>query len=373
MNEERKRILKMVEEGKVTAEEAFNLLSELEKANQSVEQKQAEIVNELSTAVKFDQSKKEETMHQRFQSTKDKIFDFVDSAFKKIKDFDLDFNFGRSIEISHIFHQADVNLKDIDLDIANGTLKIVPWDQKDVRIECYAKVYRVENQDQARENFLKDVMFAIEGQRLRFTTQQKWMKVDAVVYVPQAQYEKVRVRIFNGSIQGDKLAIENFRVKTANGKIDLSEISGKKLEAETANGHIKVRRSQIDDIEAETINGAIKIDGDYQYVETQTFNGNLTTYLRGDRCQSITAQATTGSIDLFIPEGLAVSGEVKSNLGGFNVLLDGIHILEEKNEVIQKLLRFESIHQPESSVKVFAEAKTGSISVQKSDPTVPFK
>lgn len=373
MNEEKKRILKMVEEGKVTAEEAFQLLAELEKANQTVEQKQAEIVNELSTAVKFDQAKKEETIHQRFQSTKDKIFEFVDSALKKIKDFDLDFNFGRSVEISHIFQQADVYLKDMDLDIANGTLKITPWNQNDVRIECFAKVFRVDNQDQARKNFLKDVIFAIEGQRLRFTTQQKWMKVDAVVYVPQAQYEKVRVRIFNGSIQGDQLAVENFRVKTANGKIDLSEINGKKLEAETANGHIKVRQSKIDDIEAETLNGAIKLDGDYQYVETQTFNGNLNTSLSGNRCKSVTAQATTGSIDISIPDGLAVSGEVKSNLGGFNVLLDGIHILEEKNEVIQKLLRFESIHQPESSIKVFAETKTGSISVQKSDPVAPVK
>lgn len=373
MDEEKKRILKMVEEGKVSAEEAFNLLSELEKASQTVEQKQAEIVHELSTAVKFDEAKKDDTVHQRFQSTKDKIFDFVDSALKKIKDFDLDFNFGHSVEISHIFHQGDVFLKDMDFDIANGSLKIVPWNQNDARIECFAKVYRVDNQEQARGNFLKDVMFAIEGQRLRFTTQQKWMKVDAVVYIPETQYEKVRVRIFNGPIQADKLAIENFRLKTANGKIDLSEISGKKLEAETANGHIKIRHSQIEDIEAETINGAIKVDGDYQYVETQTFNGNLTTHISGSRCRSVTAKATTGGVDLFIPEGLAVSGEVKTNLGGFNVLLEGIHIVEEKNEVLQKLLRFESIQQTESSVKLFAETKTGSISVQKSDPVTPAK
>lgn len=373
MNEERKRILKMVEEGKLTAEEAFDMLSELEKSAQTVEEKQADIINELSTAVKFDEAKKEETVHQRVQSTKDKIFDFVDTALKKIKDFDLDFNFGHSVEISHIFHQGDVYLKDMDLDIANGSLKIVPWDQNDVRIECFAKVYRVDNQEKARENFLKDVLFAIEGQRLRFTTQQKWMKVDAVVYVPQSQYEKVRVRIFNGPVQADKLTIDNFRLRTANGKIDLSEITGKKLEAETANGHIKIRHSQVDDLDAETINGAIKLDGDYQFVESQTFNGNLTTHISGKRCQSITAKATTGGIDIFIPEGLAASGEMKSNLGGFNLLLDGIHIVEEKNEVIQKLLRFEPIQQPESALKVFAETKTGSISVQKSDPVIPFK
>lgn len=372
MNEEKKRILKMIEEGKVSADEAFALLEELEQASKTVEQKKEEIVNELSTAVKFEEAKKEETVHQKFQSTKDKIFDFVDSALKKIKDFDLDLNFGQSVEISHIFHQGDVLLEDMDFDVANGSLKIVPWDQKDVRIECKAKIYRVENQDQARQSFLKDVIFAIEGERLRFATQQKIMKVDSVAYVPKEQYEKIRIRIFNGSIQGDALQAGSIRAKTANGKINLTGIVGRKLEAETANGHIKIGQSQIDELEAETINGAIKLDGDFKRVETQTFNGNLRTQINGSRCQSITAKATTGSIDIVIPEGIVVSGEVKSNLGGFDVQLEGIQITEEKNEVLQKLLRFRTVSETPPSTVIFAETKTGSITVQKAETVKEF-
>lgn len=372
MNEEKKRILKMVEEGKVTADEAFALLEELDKASQTVEQKQAEIINELSTAVKFEEAKKEDTVHQRFQSTKDKIFEFVDSALKKIKDFDLDFNFGQSVEISHIFYQSDTDVRDMDFDVANGSLKLVPWQQNDVRIECKAKVYRVETQDQARQNFLKDILFTIEGQRLRFATQQKWMKVEAVAYVPQSQYEKVRVRLFNGSIGGDALNVENFRLKTANGKIELSDISGRKLEAETANGQIKISKSAVEYVETETLNGTIQVDGDFRSIETQSFNGNLTANIYGDRCQSVTAKTTTGGIDLYIPENHSISGEVKSNLGGFNVLLEGIHITEEKNEVIQKLLRFKSVNQTETPLIVFAETKTGSISLQKSEKVMMF-
>src|SRR6476620_3757526 len=197
MNEERKRILKMVEEGKLTVDEAISLLDELENAQQTMENKREQIVTELSTTVNFDETKKGEPVKEKYQSTKEKIFDFVDSALKKIKDFDFDLNFGQSVEISHIFHQGDVLLKEMDFDLANGSLRLVPWSQNDVRIECHAKVYRVENQEQARQNFLKDIIFAIEGQKLRFTTQQKWMKVEAVAYIPQVQYEKARVRIFN--------------------------------------------------------------------------------------------------------------------------------------------------------------------------------
>ncbi|MEH7275623.1 DUF4097 family beta strand repeat-containing protein [Neobacillus vireti] len=366
MKEERKRILKMVEEGKLNVDEALTLLEELEKPGQTMEQKQEQIAKEISTAFQFEEAKKEEGAHSKVHSAKEKIFHFVDTALKKVKDLDLDLNFGQSVEISHIFHQGDVYLRDMDIDLANGSLKLVPWDQNDVRIECNAKVYRVDNSDQARENFLKDVLFAIDGQKLRFMTQQKWMKVDAVVYVPQAEYERVRVRLFNGPISGEELFISDLRMKTANGKIELTRLNGKKAEVETANGHITLNTSTIDNLEVETINGAIMLDGDFGKVETQTLNGNTTYNLTGNRCELISAKATTGGIDLYIPDGVAASGELKTNLGGFNIKLDGIQVLEEKSEMIQKMLRFQSVNHPDRMLKIFVDTKTGSITLHKS-------
>ncbi|MDP4163292.1 MAG: DUF4097 domain-containing protein [Bacillota bacterium] len=372
MQTERKRILKMVEEGKLKVDEALTLLEELDKAEKTMEQKQEEIVHELSNAVQFEEAKKEEPVQQKFQSAKDKIFDFVDSALKKIKDLDLDLNFGQSVEISHIFQQGDVYLKDMDIDVSNGSLKIVPWDQKDVRIECKAKVYRVDSQEQARQHFLKDVIFAIEGEKMRFITQQKWMKLDAVIFVPHSQYERARVRMFNGPITGEKLNIQDFRVKTANGKIEFASIAGIRMEAETANGHINIIDSMIGALEVETINGAIKLDGSFQKVEAQTFNGNVTCNLHSKSCEAITAKGTTGSIDLFLPAGMKVDGELKSNLGGFNVKLDGIQVLEEKSEVIQKMLRFKSIDGADGGAKIIADTKTGSITIHQLEEIKPF-
>lgn len=357
----------MVEEGKLTVDEALTLLEELEKTNQTMEQKQEQIAHELSNAVKFEETKKEKSANEKFQSTKEKVFDFVDSALKKIKDLDFDFNFGQSVEISHIFHHGDVYIKDMDIDVANGTIKIIAWDQPDVRIECQAKVYRVDNPEQARQNFLRDVIFTIEGQKLRFVTQQKWMKVNAVIYVPKSEYERVRVRTFNGTISGEELNINDFFVKTANGKINLHHLTGKRTEVETANGAISLTSSVFDDIEAETINGAITIDGDFKNMEAQTFNGNVTFNLHGNRCERIGATATTGSIDLCVPEGIPVKGEIKTNLGGFNMKLEGVQILEEKSEMIQKSLRFQSNQPSDGLLQVYANTKTGSITIQKTD------
>ncbi|MCM3567436.1 DUF4097 domain-containing protein [Neobacillus mesonae] len=367
MKEERKRILKMVEEGKLTVDEALTLMEELEKAQQTANEKKEQIINELSTVVKFEEAKKEDPFQAKYQSTKDKIFDFVDSALKKIKEIDFDFNFGKSVEISHIFHHGDVELKNIDIDIANGSVKIAVWDQPDVRVECQAKVFRVENQDQARHNFLRDVVFAVEGQKLKFNTQQKWMKVDAVMFVPKAQYEHLRIRLFNGPITGSDMMVDDLHVKTANGKIQLDRIYGKRGEIETANGKIDVLTSNMNELEAETINGAIRLEGDFKKTEAQSFNGNISYNLSGSRCEWIHAKTTSGTIDVFVPEILPVNGELKTNLGGFNLKLTGVQILEEKSEMIQKLLRFQSVNQTDQMVKIYAETKTGSISLQKAE------
>ncbi|MGX1402075.1 DUF4097 and DUF4098 domain-containing protein YvlB [Bradyrhizobium japonicum] len=365
MKEERKRILKMVEEGKLTVEEALTLMEELEKEQKTMEQKQEQIINELSTAIQFQESKKEDPFNAKFQSTKEKIFEFVDSALKKIKDMDFDLNFGHSIDISHIFQHGDAEISDMDIDVANGSVKLSSWDQPDLRVECQAKVYRVETQDQARENFLKDVVFSLENGRLRFLTQQKWMKVDAVIYLPKAEFNKARVRLFNGSVTGSGLNANELRVKTANGKIILENINGKKSEIEAANGKINVTRSQFDELEAETINGAINLEGDFKKTEAVSFNGAITASLTGSRSEWINAKTTTGSIELSIPESTSVKGEIKTNLGGFNLQLVGVQILEEKSEVIQKSLRFQSIDQPDIDLKIYADTKTGSVTVKK--------
>ncbi|MDZ5474121.1 DUF4097 domain-containing protein [Bacillus sp. 31A1R] len=366
MNEEKKRILKMVETGRLTVEEALKLLEELDKSQKAMEKKQEEMMGELSTVVHFEEAKKEHSSSgAKVQSAKEKILDFVDTAIKKIKDFDLDFNFGHSVEISHIFHQSDVYLKDIDIDISNGSVQVIPWDQNDVRVECEAKVYRVETVEEARNIFLKDVLFSIGGERLRFSTQQKWMKINAKIYIPKTDYDHVKIRMFNGPIASENLTVDNYKVKTANGKIDMIAIKSKSVEAETANGKITVENSVIEDFEAETINGSINIEGDFRKVDVHSFNGDIRCSTMSTRCEFIEAKATTGSIKLILPEQSAVSGELRSNLGGFDIDFDGIQVIEEKSEVVQKYMSFKPQIHNHLITRVLADTKTGSIKLKK--------
>ncbi|WP_059172054.1 DUF4097 domain-containing protein [Bacillus sp. FJAT-27445] len=367
MKDERRRILEMVERGSLSAVEAITLLEELEKSSQSAGQKEQELINELSVVVNEDAGdKKTSEEPYRSHTAKDKLFDLLETAIKKIKELDLDLNFGQSFEISHIFHQNAVNLTDIDVSIANGSLKVVPWEQLNVRAEVQARVYRVDNQDEARKTLLESVVFDVEGSRLRFFTSNKWMKIDTVLYVPNAEYEKVRAKLFNGPVSGENLRAGDLKAKTGNGKISFKGVTGKKLEAETGNGHIKLKGCAIEKVEAETVNGGIKLDGSFNTADLRTFTGGISCEVQGT-CEFISAKAATGGIDIYVPDGLAVDGELRSNLGGFQVDLDRIQLLEEKSEMIQKMLRFKTIQQDGRTTRIVAETKTGGIAIKKAD------
>lgn len=365
--DKRKRILKMVEEGKLTVDEALTLLEQLDKSNNAVDQTHEQFNQDVSNVIDDDGMKKEKTSQQQqsFHSTKDKFFDLVDSALKKIKDLDLDLNFGKPIEVSHIFQHSDATVRHVDIDMANGNVNIVPWDQKDIRIECNAKVYRGQTQEEAKQNFLKDVTFEVRENRLFFITGQKWIKLETVFYIPQADYDYLEVRLFNGKIEAKDINASQLKAKTANGKINVEGFKGSKVEVETANGAIHLLNCEAEEVDAETLTGAITIDGSFRKGEFQSFNGNIECNLQGMECEIINAKATTGSIHITVPDNVAVNGELKSNLGNCRVDMSGIQVVEEKSDIIQKVMIFKSVEDPEHALRIYADAKTGSINVQK--------
>ncbi|MFJ7752915.1 DUF4097 family beta strand repeat-containing protein [Peribacillus muralis] len=365
MQEERKKILEMIQDGKLSADEAMGLLEELEKASQESEAKEQKLQNELSTVVV--EKKSEGSTHDSFkkniQSSKEKIFDFVESAFKKIKETDLDFNFGKSVEVSHIFQHDYDFLNEVDVDIANGKIKIAAWDQQDVRVECQARIYRVEDIEEARKNFLDEVDFSIKDGKIIFKVREKAVKVDTIMYIPRREYEKIQVRLFNGAITTESLKSENLKAKTANGSIHIMHGNGDYCELETGNGTITISDTNFNDLEAETLNGAIRADGYFKKLDVQTFNGEIVCNNSGLDCDSIHAKSITGKVQLNLPAGKAIEGELKSNLGSFNVTLEGMTIVEEKSDVVQKVLKFKTVKEEVPSLHVFAETKTAAITI----------
>ena len=180
MSEKRKQILQMVEEGKLSVDEALTLLNSLEKDSANDSSSATPDKAELSPYVGGKQKKTYASKSSQ-SSLKEKLFTFVDQTVKKVKEGDLDFNFGPSIDVQHIFQQSEAYIQEIDVDLANGSVQLRPWGSTEVRIECEAAIYKVENSDEARRTFLQHTAFSIENGKLRFAIQQKQLKVKAII------------------------------------------------------------------------------------------------------------------------------------------------------------------------------------------------
>ena len=364
MNEERKRILDMLENGTISAQEALALLEALDKKPNTSKAKDKDFLDEFVSI--FQDDKKGEKDHSSPSGNpKDKLLDFMNSALNKIKNFDFDFQWNQSVELSHVYQQPNTDFEKIDVDVANGKVELIPWDGDEIRVECDAKVYRTEDHEEARKQFMENTSFAIDGDTLYYSTQLKWMKVDSKLYIPKHQYKRISVRLFNGGLSAENLDVQDLRAKAANGKIHINHLTTKKAEVETSNGAIAILNAKADRVEAESINGKVHVEGDISYSDVQSLNGNIVCALTGEKADTLHAKTVTGNIDLFVPENISISGEAKSNFGSFKVELEGIDVLEEKNEVVQKSIRFSRKTDSEDKLHLFAETKAGSVLIKK--------
>ncbi|PFA67410.1 DUF4097 domain-containing protein [Bacillus sp. AFS015802] len=364
MNEERKRILDMLENGTISAQEAVALLEALDKTPNSSKPKEKDFLDDF-VSIFQDEKKGEKDHSSHTGNPKDKLLDFMNSALNKIKNFDFDFQWNQSVELSHVYQQPNTDFDKMDIDVANGKVELIPWDGEEVRVECDAKVYRTEDHEEARKQFMENTSFAIDGDTLYYSTQLKWMKVDSKLYIPKHQYKRISVRLFNGGLKADHLEVQDLRAKAANGKIHIDHLTTKKAEVETSNGAIFIFNAKADHVEAESINGKVQVEGDISYSDVQSLNGNIVCALTGEKADTVHAKTVTGNIDLFVPENINISGEAKSNFGSFKVELEGIDVLEEKNEVVQKSIRFSRKMDSLDKLHLFAETKAGSVLIKK--------
>lgn len=374
MNEERKMILKMIEDGKITAEEGVELLNALkddkkEEAKESTTEKVTYSEERaLSRDVDWEQGANYRQSHteRKTPSFAARLSEFIEDAIQKIKEFDLDFNFGSSVEIEHIFQHQDDRIERVDVSVENGSITLRPWDESDVRIESQVKVYKVNDEDEARNAFLDVVNFYVHDGILKFHSPRKSMKVNVVVYVPKMHLEKVKLYTFNGKVTGDVVeTTDSFEAQTVNGRVEFEEIKTRDAKLETVNGTISVAKLQSEVCDTKTVNGTIKVGAVEGKFDGETVNGTVHYKLIEPSDARAYLKTTTGSVIVNVPDNVKTEGELKTTVGGMNVNLPEMSVIEEKKDFASKKMSFLANKEGEYSFYVEAEAGTGSVTINK--------
>ncbi|KGP91364.1 hypothetical protein N780_19180 [Pontibacillus chungwhensis BH030062] len=363
MQEERKRILTMLQEGKISTEEAEELLDALAYAS-DVKEEEGQEGKSAELSKKVDWDARQDHKSYNSGSTKQRFKSLVGEAFKKIKNVDLDFNFGSYQSVHHIFQHQGVTFNNVYIDVANGNVMMKPWKEQDMRLECQAKVYQVNNQDEARERFMDMKNFIVDDEVLRFEVKSKKVKTDVTLWVPEKAYEDVSLRVFNGKIEAEGLPVHDLDVKTSNGDIILQKMEGHEWELSTSNGSITAEQVKCDDLETEMMNGSVKLAGDFGKVDAQVINGNIKCTWQGDRGHTGFFKTTTGNVDLIVPKSVRLNGKMFTNLGSLHCYLPDFKTISEQKETLKKELKFETNPYLDHILHVEAETKTGSVKIQ---------
>lgn len=418
MKDERRMILQMIEDGKITAEEGVALLEALEKSQLKEEdftqseshkqgnhqqhqsshqhqfnQKHSKQEEQMgSNDLSFDKLKKDieelkkelnktsfedishtakkigEEVFEQSKTVGNKLGDLVERFITKVKDLDFDFSFGNMSKVEKVLVGMPPMSGVIDLTTINGKVEITGWDQPEYRIEVTGAI-RSDNQLEA--NAILNEILHVEETDSALTLsveQRKGTKISLEVYLPKQLLNDLKVRTSNGAIEMENINLEGGKLETNNGAILIESVQSTGLYCETSNGRITIEDSIIEELFAKTSNGSVRLDGTISKVKCYTSNGGIRYTLNEARAGGLDFDTTNGPIEVRVPhEGLIIDGDLTTSHGSLDCTLPKIEISSVAKEVSHRHLRFKSIEDVGAPFAIVCKTTNGGIRVHPFD------
>lgn len=353
VSEERLLILKMLQDGKITSEEAARLLEALDGSgkqsageNTAKQQRQQpnfydeifkmrEKVKEWQKDIKgnynqkdFDRaveefSAKAEKVGKNVAATTfgivDKMIDFVGS-FVDTNAFNI---FGSCTVDERTFEAASAEGLDIDIEGINGYIQVKKHLENKIIIKS-----KVRSPQNSADSVL---MFSETGNTVSVKVNKAGnISVSHEVFLPEIYFNKVKLETTNGKIYVEDTKSQAFeavtrnshidlmgvnsdqiKLNTRNAKIQIGYVIGKNIEINTNNSIIDIKHVKSENIKAVSTNGRISVENAQNLEGAQDLNLYLSTTNGGikvnmndmdNRGYKVKGKTTNGSINLLIPE-----------------------------------------------------------------------
>ncbi|OZM56533.1 hypothetical protein CIB95_12235 [Lottiidibacillus patelloidae] len=342
MEQEKKKILEAIASGHLTSEEGFQALQALERSEK------------INATVENGEYKQESLV-----ATVGRV---LEKAVQKLKEIDLDFNFGEAVHVTEE-HTVEREIKNVKVNVSNGSITFQPRSDRKVKIFCDASVYGEKEESSARSKVAEALRVVEEDGSLRIALKNRKIKANMTIELPTHVYESLEAHTYNGKIENTSCDVANLKFKTVNGSIFLKGINGENIEAETINGKVQVDRCFGDVCEVETINGKIDMQGSYNKTDLQTTSGKITYQLNEPLTGELRCKSEAGKICVTLPRGMNIEGEVETMFGGMSCKLDKMEIIKEKKEVVKKEIHFTTKDVTEHRLTIDVETTAGSIEV----------
>lgn len=364
MQDERKRILDMLENGQITAQEAMGLLDALSKQQEQTHTTFTDHQHSTNQSTNRNRDFIEDAKRD-FTVIGERVMQMMQGTVDKLRQFDFENPFGDAVTIKDSYTLQPEHLRSITVDIANGKAEIYPSEDGHVTADVTVKSYRGMAEEELRQKLHSDFVFKEEDGRLRIFSDMKTIAVHMTLKVPKEHYEQLTVRLFNGDFTAGSFDAKHIKVKTTNGKVSLHHMEIEEVDVETVNGAVQLKDVNGEAVDVEAVNGRIYVEGKIRDLEASSVNGNLILTTKHLSPRKLEGSALSGNVELYVPRHIPLKGEATTQLGQLDVQLADVTQSNHSEQFMNKKVSFtKALEDEQAPLYVSGEAKTGTVIVR---------
>ena len=331
------RILKMLEEGKITSEEAVRLLDAIESKpdreqtaqNEGSSQEHTRNTAEEDSKDVFQQFMNEfqryvntDKANQAFSQVKSRlegqkqtaqVYKTFEKAFDNVKNSTIDSMFTQGSK-NRLIETIEDSYSNISVDITNGNVKVVPTDRVTTAKFEVTPFYR--KLDKQR-NYFQDIICEVKNDELIIVSDIRTARVNVELQVNPSIVNRLIVSGSNGNVSIEGQEFNDLTVDLLNGSIHLDNTASSSAFIRTSRGNVNVKGGAHGALELISMVGTINTETLNAKDVTVSSNGSVNISLN-ERTESATINANMGSININVPHGRALEGRLSTVVGQIN-------------------------------------------------------
>ena len=273
-------ILKMVESGKVSAEEALQLFEALEQTDEIVDiedEKISDVIRE-SSSQSTDREICEEQIEEELYST------HTDPTLSKVLDVTL---------VTCKLNVERANVDDVTIEIRDDKTRALVSQPEWLTIE--------ENEDkimikETRNVNLTDIFDFFKGGEASHGTLYLNVRLPLELVIDSGKFSNV-----SGNVSLIGLNADTINAKSVSGKVQASDLKSKKIELKSVSGNVVADNVRTCNIQVGSTSGKVKFVGQSNLINCKTVSGSIEV-VTGSICESIIASSVSGKVSLLISE-----------------------------------------------------------------------
>lgn len=354
--ESRERILKLLEEGKISSEEAVRLIEAIgEDSEEAGSRKTEGDQSEADSGYKQESDKRTDsgTFNDLFQQFMGEVNKYVNtdkandvyrdlndrasSAFNNVKHkfdtekespqvfsaFEKVFDSVKNTNIDSMFSQGpknrlietvDQSFNNVSLDITNGNIKIVPTDRVTTAKFEVSPMYRKLDK---KKNYFQDIICEVKDGELIIVSDVRSVKVNVELQLNPDLVKRLIISGSNGNVTIKEKEFNDLTIDILNGDINVESASVSHAFIRTSRGHITVKDGSYGNLELVSMVGTVNTDNFNAKDVTVSANGSVNLALTKSM-EYATINTNMGSVNVSVPKERTLEGRLSTVVGQIN-------------------------------------------------------